>query len=159
MESQMRDILLVFACLMLLGCAPVLMRQPALSDALRLEMYVSAQEFELGVTAGAKFLIRNVSTSPVEFCQLDGGVSVFATRQDRSMPLRGYGSGLDVGPCYARGRLMPAETREINEDFPVFFPEPGPVEFRGSIRIHTPAGDDHVTLRSAPVPVTIRLKP
>jgi hypothetical protein len=137
---------------MLVGCAPSGRGQPPLARALALEVKLDSASLRYGDTVRARFLLKNVSNAPVEFCTLEEGVSTFLRLDGTPVPLKGYGVGADVG-CRPV-TLLAAETREYVEEFPVW-PCPTAGEFAGSIRLYTPNGEDWAEAASAPVPVTI----
>jgi hypothetical protein len=134
------------------GCAHSSLLAPRLSSAVTLEAQLDSVQLRHGLTAKVRFLLRNASTEPVEFCLLEGGITTSIRLEGRLVPLRGYGAGSDAG-CN-RVRLLARQAREFTEEFPVW-PCPTAGDFVGSIRLYSPDGADEADVCSAPLPVTI----
>ena len=140
--------LLVIASGVALGCATHQVPVP-LEQSLRLDVHLESTELAALTTARVKFSLRNTSSVSVDFCQLDGGVTIAATIGRRVVPVKGFGAVLDV-PCYKGGTLRPGEAREFDGAFSVV---PGTTSIKGSIRIHRPR-QGAVEIQSVPVPVS-----
>ena len=134
------------------GCAHSNLLAPRLSNAVTLEAQLDSVQLRHGQTATVRFLLRNASTEPVEFCLLEEGVTASIRLEGRLVPLKGYGAGSDVG-C-KRVRLLARQAREFTEEFPVW-PCPTAGDFVGSIRLYSPNGAEAADVRSNPLPVTI----
>ena len=138
---------------LVLGCVHANVAPRPLSEALALEMRLGARDLQHSTNGRARLLLRNLSEGTVEFCQLDGGVSISAIVDQATIPLKGYGAVTDAA-CYKPTRLGPGETTEFNETFPTPL-SPGAAELVGMIRIYSTQNEDAI-IRSAPVPVTIQ---
>src|SRR5437762_4255806 len=73
-------------CAAILGCAHTGPEQPALSKTLELEAHFSSTTVRAGSVVHGQFVLRNVSSGPVSFCQTDGGVSVWVQLKDGETP-------------------------------------------------------------------------
>jgi hypothetical protein len=122
----------------------------SLDGALRLEAQLESIELRPLSTARVHFSLRNVSSTAVEFCQLDGGVTVAAAGDRGVVPVIGFGSVLHTR-CYRRGKLKPGEARVFEDEFVV---PHGSSFVTGSIRIHRP-GEGSVHIEAVPLALTM----
>ena len=128
----------------------------ALDEVLRLEMHLDSTTLQLGTRTHAHLTIRNISHETVDYCWLDGGVSIGFSRPKGLAPLVVHASVLHA-PCYQPTRLRAGDTHEFSEDFNVVFMQPGPNTLIALIRMHYPQTES-VRFTASPVDVTILLR-
>jgi hypothetical protein len=136
--------------LAMVACAHVKVAPPRIGTALLLEAHLDSTVLQSGRSTRVRYVLRNTSTTPIEFCQVEPGVTTTIGVEGRRMPVRGYGAGLGCREL----RLRPGEGREFIEDCPVpaFL---GVNELIGLIRVCTTDGRNEATITSAPLHVTI----
>jgi hypothetical protein len=126
------------AALLVLSCAhgPA---QPTLAEALRLEIHVSPTDVFAATPSPVRFELRNIASIPVEFCQLDAGVSMWAqhAREVTPRPLKLHSLVLDAA-CYERTRLSPGEAKTFEDTFAVWRDQTGDVDLLAGIRVSAP---------------------
>jgi hypothetical protein len=135
----------VIATLLMVACAH---GSIALDQALRLEVAVGSKEITADNHVRVVSSLRNVSTVPVEFCLLDGGVMLAARVADGVVPLVESGIVLDA-PCYGHEKLPPGMATIFDNQVSLWT---GTTAITGSIRVHRP-GHEAVEIRSVAVPV------
>ena len=142
----MRAVAIITATVLMVACAHGAQGRIALDRALRLEVAVDPKEITADNHVRVFSSLRNVSTVPVEFCLLDGGVTLAARVADGVVPL--LGSGIVLGaPCYGRAKLMPGAAKTFSDQVSLW---PGTTEITGSIRVHR-SGREASEIRSLPV--------
>lgn len=131
-----RPTLVVFAALVACSQAgnP---RQPPLPDALRLQTQLASTTVTPGSQVEARFFLRNRGPVPLQFCQTDGGVSIWLgpanTTAIRLVLLNGMVN--DVR-CNERTTLQPGEEKQFTEKFAVYRDLSGEVDVFALIRVH-----------------------
>jgi hypothetical protein len=140
------------------GCVHPHLASPSLIEALRLETDLKPTDLRDGNRVRARFFVRNIASSPVEFCQVDNGVTVVAINERGSFPLVGHGITLDAGPrCY---KLASDETTEYDEELfwtqTIARQSQDFKQLQGSIRVRSRNGVSSLTLTTEPVLVSAR---
>jgi hypothetical protein len=147
---------------LLMGCSHSRQAaQPPLPDALVLEWNVDKTVITNRTPIRASFRLRNVANVTVEFCQLDGGVSIWDKSGDGMVrPIKLRGLVLDAS-CNERTRLPPGESKTFEDSFKVWPDQLGPVDVFASIRVSVPRDvrgpeSSDPSIRAQPIRLTVR---
>lgn len=153
-------IALRFAALVLVACSHRV-PQPALSDALILEIHFRETDLVVGREVPIAFELRNTAGAAVEFCQRDGGVSMwFRDTQGHPRPIKLYGLVLDA-PCNERTRLNTGEAKSFSDKLAIPFSQDGEIELHANIRVAVPRGvralpSSDSSIKAKPIRLVVR---
>ena len=112
--------------------------QPPLPEALVLEPQFENATVTVGKEIPIVFELRNTAATPVEFCQLDSGVSMWVRGVETGpRPIKLYSLVLDAA-CNERTRLEAGQVKRFEDTFALWPDLSGEVDLFASIRVSVP---------------------
>lgn len=111
--------------------------QPSLPEVLVLEPQFENTTVTVGKEIPIVFELRNTAATPVKFCQLDGGVSMWVRGETGPRPIKLYSLVLDA-VCNERTRLAAGQVKRFEDTFALWPDLSGEVDLFASIRVSVP---------------------